>query len=131
MPHGQVSRRELTNLRTYKGTVSRLVERVSKIRQVLATTHTSGTGPSLSNGSSVLCCISSCDQQLLARLTTASVSWWRSYDALLHRRLSPFWTTQARWPICILQTRRLRWMQKLSRYSAGMQPPSRCQHVHV
>ena len=56
MPHGQVSRRELTNLRTYKGTVSRLVERVSKIRQVLATTHTSGTGPSLSNGSSVLCC---------------------------------------------------------------------------
>ncbi len=33
--HCQVSRRELTNLRTYKGTVSRLVERVSKIRQVL------------------------------------------------------------------------------------------------
>ena len=31
----QVSRRELTNLRTYKGTVSLLVERVSKIRQVL------------------------------------------------------------------------------------------------
>lgn len=35
MLRGQVSRRELTNLRTYKGTVSRLVERVSKIRQVL------------------------------------------------------------------------------------------------
>ena len=32
----QVTRRELKNLRTYKGSVNRLLERVSKLKQVMA-----------------------------------------------------------------------------------------------
>ena len=36
----QVTRRELKNLRTYKGSVNRLLERVSKLKQVMAPTGT-------------------------------------------------------------------------------------------
>lgn len=36
----QVTRRELKNLRTYKGSVNRLLERVSKLKQVMVPTLT-------------------------------------------------------------------------------------------